>query len=70
MDTLALTNQRVEERAVRAEGDRDFWHSTAAGYHFQLVQAGIAPNPTQPTPPSQRLLPPTLAGPSTTVDTA
>jgi len=55
MDALASSNERNEQRATRAEADRDFWHSTAAGYHYQLVQAGYTPNPVNATPPSQRL---------------
>ena len=55
MDNLASNNERNEQRAARAEADRDFWHATTGGYHYQLVQAGITPNPVNPIPPSQRL---------------
>ena len=37
-----------------AEADRDFWRDTAAGYRWQLRQAGIAPVPADPVQPSER----------------
>lgn len=37
-----------------AEADRDFWRDTAAGYRWQLRDAGVEPDPATPVQPSER----------------
>jgi len=37
-----------------AEADRDFWRDTAAGYRWQLRDAGVEPDPAKPVQPSER----------------
>lgn len=51
---LAKARDRADDRADRAERDRDYWRDIAGGYRFQLRQAGIDPSPPDPVPPSAR----------------
>jgi hypothetical protein len=49
---LSAARNAADDRARTAEQDRDFWHTTAAGYAYQLRDAGINPQPSSPVPPS------------------
>ncbi|GGM14395.1 hypothetical protein [Micromonospora yangpuensis] len=51
---LARARDKADERANRAETDRDFWRNTAGGYAYQLRLRGAEPNPPDPVPPSAR----------------
>lgn len=44
----------LAKRAERAEADRDLWRDRAGRWCYQLVTAGIEPDPPSPVPPSAR----------------
>ncbi|WP_420124380.1 hypothetical protein [Nakamurella sp.] len=51
---LARARDKADDRASRAETDRDFWRNISGGYAYQLRLAGVEPIPPDPVPPSQR----------------
>ena len=51
---LARARDKADDRADRAETDRDYWRNVAGGYAYQLRLAGVAPVPADPVPPSAR----------------
>ncbi|WFE41964.1 hypothetical protein [Micromonospora sp. WMMD998] len=51
---LARARDKADERANRAESDRDYWRNIAGGYAYQLRLAGVDPVPAEPVPPSTR----------------
>ncbi|GIJ42636.1 hypothetical protein [Micromonospora andamanensis] len=51
---LARARDRADDRAARAESDRDYWRQVAGGYAYQLRLAGTEPIPPDPVPPSER----------------
>jgi len=51
---LARSRDAADERAERAEADRDFWRDVAGRHRYQLVSNNIEPVPADPIPPSAR----------------
>jgi hypothetical protein len=51
---LSRARDAADDRASRAELDRDYWRNIAGGYSYQLRQAGLTPIPPDPVPPSAR----------------
>ncbi|TCB97590.1 hypothetical protein E0H26_11780 [Micromonospora zingiberis] len=51
---LSKARDAADDRAARAEADRDFWRNVAGGYAYQLRRAGEEPIPPDPVPPSAR----------------
>ena len=54
---LARWRDELDERARRAEADRDYWRVIAMQYAGQLHRAGLEPKPAEPMPPSERIVP-------------
>lgn len=52
---LARARDKADERADRAETDRDYWRNVSGGYAYQLRLAGVVPIPADPVPPSARV---------------
>ncbi|MEW2474598.1 hypothetical protein AB0875_12485 [Micromonospora gifhornensis] len=51
---LSRARDAADDRAGRAEADRDYWRQVAGGYAYQLRLAGVEPIPPDPVPPSAR----------------
>lgn len=51
---IAAARDEAEEREEEQREDALYWSATAAGYHFQLRQAGLTPEPARPESPSAR----------------
>ena len=51
---LSRARDAADERAGRAETDRDYWRDIAGHYRYQLTSAGLTPEPERPAPPSTR----------------
>jgi hypothetical protein len=54
VEDLARARDQADERATRAERDRDYWRGVTGRYRYQLHAAGIEPDPAEPVPPSER----------------
>nr|MDT0660874.1 hypothetical protein [Micromonospora sp. DSM 115978] len=54
---LARARDAADDRAARAEADRDYWRDVAGGYRYQIRESGGVPDPPDPRPPSARIRP-------------
>lgn len=54
---LAKWREEADDARRECEKDRQYWHSVAARYGYQLHRAGMVPDPINPAPPSERRIP-------------
>lgn len=47
---LAASRDEAEDRLGREQREKEHWRYMCGRYHFQLVRAGLDPDPVDPTP--------------------